>query len=312
MGGRIQIPSLVARLAARYLLVFAIVLAALSGGAYLFLAREYAALLLPALATPEGSRAYHAAMARVALTIVAFDLPLLAIVGMASWWLARASLSPLITSRERERAFAADAAHELRSPLATIAAVAQAARPQAAPPVASALDRIVRESLDASELVGELLTLARNAGPALLHRERVDLAEIFEHVADDFRSAAGERAVALRVQSTHAFVDGDERRLRELARNLLANAVRHAKSMVTVLFQHNARTIEVTVANDGEPIAAEAQERIFERFYRLSADGEGSGLGLAIVRWIAEAHGGAASVKNANDGPVFSIRLPAA
>ncbi|HET9096383.1 MAG TPA: hypothetical protein VFN37_06955, partial [Candidatus Baltobacteraceae bacterium] len=82
---------MIARLALRYLAVFAIVLAALSAGAYMFLGREYAGLLQPALGTPEAARAYAAAMWRVLLTIVAFDIPLLVVVGAAAWFLARAS-----------------------------------------------------------------------------------------------------------------------------------------------------------------------------------------------------------------------------
>lgn len=311
MGGRVQIRSLIARLALRYLLVFAIVLTALSAGAYIFLAREYTGLLQPALGTPEAAQAYRAAMTRVTLTILAFDLPLLCIVGAASWWLARASLEPLIAARERERAFSADAAHELRSPLATIAALAQAARPAAPAQTREALDAVVVEALDASTLVGELLTLARAAQPELLHREPIDVAAVLAGVTKECAAAAAERAIRLRAEPQSAIVNGDERRLRELARNLVENAVRHAKSSVTVQTRPDGRIVEITVGNDGEAIPREARERVFERFYRLDRGEDGSGLGLAIVRWIAQAHGGEAFVRDrGGGGPEFVVRLP--
>ena len=302
---------MIARLAARYLLVFALVLVALSAGAYAFLAREYAALLQPAIGTPEGAQAYRVAMTRVLVTIVAFDIPLLLIVGTASWWLAQTSLAPLLESRERERAFAADAAHELRSPLATIAALAQAARHEAGPSVAASLDAIVDESLDASALVADLLTLARAAHPALLHREPIDVAAVLSRVSKDFESAAAQRSIALHVNAEPAIVNGDERRLRELTRNLVENALRHARANVTVESHSNARSVEISIANDGEAVPAQARERIFERFYRLDAAGEGNGLGLPIVRWIARAHGGEAFVRDGPDRtPEFVVRLP--
>ena len=94
---------MIARLVGLYLAVFAAVLAALSIGAYLFVGTQYHSLLLPALATPEGVAAYQHAMERVALTILAFDIPLLIVVGIASWVLARISVAPWVSARDRER-----------------------------------------------------------------------------------------------------------------------------------------------------------------------------------------------------------------
>jgi len=90
----------IARLALRYLLVFAVVLALLSAGAYAFMSGEYQSLMQPLIGTPEGAQGYRTAMARVLETILSFDIPLLAIVGGASWLLARASLQPLIAGED--------------------------------------------------------------------------------------------------------------------------------------------------------------------------------------------------------------------
>lgn len=108
----------------------------------------------------------------------------------------------------------------------------------------------------------------------------------------------------MRVESlpVSAIVDGDERRLRELVRNLLENAVRHARSCVSIASQRNGRTCEIVVEDDGDGIPPADRERVFERFYRRCDDGEGTGLGLAIVRWIAQAHAGTITIEQAGRG----------
>lgn len=303
---------MIARLTLRYLLVFAVVLAALSAGAYLFVGREYASLLLPALGTPEVSRGYAIAMRRVLFTILAFDVPLLIVVGAAAWMLARASLQPLITAQERERAFAADAAHALRSPLATIASVAQAQRPNASPELADALATIARAALDASATVGDLLTLARSAQPQALAKEPIDLGAVVADTAKEFAQLAADRKLQFDVKPASVIVEADERRVREMTRNLLANAVRHAKSGIVVRVQGGDQA-QLVITNDGDPVEPQIKDRIFERFFRADGHTEGSGLGLAIVRWIANAHGGSVIVRDCErgNGAEFIVSLPA-
>lgn len=302
---------MIARLALRYLLVFAIVLAALSAAAYFFVGREYADLLQPALGTPEVAKGYAAAMRRVLLTILAFDVPLLIVVGVAAWLLARASIAPLVDAQERERAFAADAAHALRSPLATIASVAQAERANAPPHIAEALNTIARAALDASATVGDLLTLARSAHPQALAKEPIDLGAVVADTAKEFRQIAADRNVQFEVEPASVIVEADERRVREMTRNLLSNAMRHARSVVRVRVCGGEQA-QLIVTNDGEPVESSARDRIFERFFRADGHTEGSGLGLAIVRWIASAHGGSVLVRDCElgAGAEFVVRLP--
>lgn len=301
---------MIARIALIYLAIFAIVLAFLSAGAYIFLEREYHALLLPALATPEGAQTYRSATQRVALTILAFDIPLLIIVGAASWVLARMSIQPLIASREREREFAADAAHRLRSPLATIAAVAQSKSGDADAATAEALQTISHAALDASQTVGELLTLSRPAEARLLVCEPLDLAAIARSVSKEFAPLSAQHGLQLEVETHSAIIDGDERRLREVVRNLLENALRHARHKIVLATRANGKSAEICVRNDGSPVAQELRERIFDRAY--SINGGGTGLGLALVRWIARAHGGEAFVRESSGGGAeFVVQFPA-
>jgi two-component system sensor histidine kinase BaeS len=107
-------------------------------------------------------------------------------------------------------------------------------------------------------------------------------------------------------------VDADERRVRELARNLLSNAVRHARSAVRVTVSAGSANAELAVSNDGESIDPSVRTHIFDRFYRADGRTEGSGLGLSIVRWIAQAHGGEAVVRDcvSGSGVEFVVRIP--
>jgi signal transduction histidine kinase len=303
---------LIARTSALYLLVFVCVLAALDAGAYAFMAREYASWLQPALGTPEGSTALAAAMRRVIVTIALFDVPLIVIVGLASYVLARATLAPIFAARERERIFSSDVAHELRSPLAAIASVAQAARETASPESREAFDTIASDALDASAIVTDLLTLARDPGHAALQCEPVDLAAVVARCARDAAEQARAGGVRIESSTNSAIVDGDERRLRELTRNLLENAVRHAHSWVRIASLHDGRSCAIVVEDDGDGIPPEDRERVFERFFRRGDDPAGTGLGLAIVRWIANAHYGSVSVSNGTSGGArFTATLPA-
>ncbi|MGC1379586.1 MAG: HAMP domain-containing sensor histidine kinase [Candidatus Baltobacteraceae bacterium] len=293
---------MIARAAAFYLSIFVFVLVALSFGAYAFMAREYASLLAPALATPEGQSALATAMRRVVVTLAAIDAPLIAVVAIASYLLARATIAPLDAARERERVFAADAAHQLRSPLAAIAAIAQAARTGATDQSRDAFEAITRSALEASRVVADLLTLARDPARPALQCEPVDLGAVVASSSRETEPVATARGIRLEASASSAIVDGDERRLKELARNLLDNAVRHAKGNVRIASRKNGRLCEIVVEDDGEGIPPEERERVFERFYRRANDGSGSGLGLAIVRWIASAHDGEVTVADATGG----------
>jgi signal transduction histidine kinase len=299
----------IARLVGAYLAIFTLVLVAASFALYFFLAAQYHSLLLPALSTPEGASVYAQTMRKVALEIAAADVPLLVLVGLAAWALARLSLRPLFEAQARERAFIADAAHELRSPLATIASVAQAARDDQDPQrLHDVFDTIAKTAIEASAMVGDLLTLARSPKPALLQREPVDLAAIAQRCVRELEGRARERDIAFVVKLEPAIVDGDARRLQELLRNLLENAIRHATSRVTVATGVDAGRATLRVSDDGEGVVPELRERLFERF--VSGSTGGSGLGLAIAQWVARAHEGTLALDDRNGGTSFIASFP--
>lgn len=301
---------MITRITSLYLGIFTLVLAVLSSAAYMLIARQYHSLLLPALGTPEGALALREATRRVAVSILAFDLPLLIFVGIASWLLARISLQPLLDARERERAFVADAAHQLRSPLATIASVAQAARPKATDGTADSLALISETALDASALIGDLLTLARTPQRYLLSREPVDLAAIVHTCLQEFAPRAKAANITLESEIGSAIINGDPRRMRELVRNLLENALQHARTAIVVRCSSDANRALLQVIDDGLGVEQADREKIFQRFFHGRNSTSGSGLGLAIAQWVARAHDGLLTLDESPEGASFTARIP--
>lgn len=198
-------------------------------------------------------------------------------------------LDRLETSAARQRSFVADAAHELRSPLASLRTTLDVARahPEAYPQADVVADA-EREASRMQSLVDDLLLLAR-VGSAPLRSEDVDLAALVADVVDGETGTSS--AVVVEVHgSGHARCDAVA--TGRVVRNLVGNALRHATSRVVVTVADRS----VVVEDDGTGIPADDRERVFERFVRLDDAREreagGSGLGLAIAREMAREQGG--------------------
>jgi two-component system, OmpR family, sensor kinase len=127
---------------------------------------------------------------------------------------------------------------------------------------------------------------------------------------------ARQRDVTVTADSdTEVRFTGDNRLLRQMVTNLLDNAVRHAArgGEVRATVQQTTSTITIRVVDDGSGVPAEAHERIFQRFARLSHEYAGAGLGLPIARWIADAHGGSLVLESTGlGGSTFTVTIPRA
>ncbi|GAA5139716.1 hypothetical protein GCM10023320_76170 [Pseudonocardia adelaidensis] len=206
----------------------------------------------------------------------------------------------------RHRRFVADAAHELRSPLAVLRTRLEIAPPQ--PLAAEALadvDRIQR-------LTTDLLLLARlDAGEPPEHVE-VDLGQVAAEEAARGRPRTDVR-VDLRIDAG-IVVRGSAEQLGRLVANLVDNAVRHAAGVVTVGLRERDGDAVLEVEDDGPGIPADRHEAVFDRFARLdearARDAGGSGLGLAIARDIAVHHGGSLAVVGGPPGAVLQALIP--
>ena len=196
---------------------------------------------------------------------------------------------------ENERRFTADAAHELRTPLAALKTQAQVAKGATDDYTRQhALDGVIEGCDRATRLVEQLLTLARLEPDTARPPGRCDLARIAGEVIAELAPFALTREVDIELHRSEAVsVDGQPELLSVLLRNLVDNAVRYSPRGSSVKVDVLARDGKATlsVSDQGPGVAPEERDRLGERFYRILGSGQtGSGLGLSIVRRIAEIH----------------------
>ncbi len=198
-----------------------------------------------------------------------------------------------------ERRFTADAAHELRTPLAALKTHAQLAqRADNKETRIAAIDHVIDGVNRASHLVDQLLTLARvDPERQWQSAEEVKLHELITEALADQAPEALEKGIEIHLDDEHqgsGIIHGLPDTLPILLRNLLDNAIRYtpAGGEIGVRIEENENNLVLAVCDSGPGIPAEQQERIFERFYRLEQgqQAEGSGLGLSIVKRIADLH----------------------
>lgn len=227
-----------------------------------------------------------------------------------------ALLARLNNAMRAQKQFVADAAHQLRTPLAAV--LLHAERAERAPDTSSerealrALHRSVKRTARVSQ---QLLALARTDPEAIsaIELKSVDLASLARQVGEEWVPRALEREIdfGLSVPDERVSVRGDERLLSEMLSNLIDNALRYgnAGGHVTLMVE-GGRQPTLSVQDDGPGIPLEERARIFERFYRLpSGSGEGCGLGLAIVEEIARLHHATVDVSSGADdrGSRFTV-----
>ncbi|MDT0304265.1 sensor histidine kinase [Streptomonospora wellingtoniae] len=226
-------------------------------------------------------------------------------------------LDRLHASFQAQERFAANAAHELRTPLATTRTMLQVAR---AHPEDHDVDALTSRLLETNErsitTVESLLTLSR-ADHGIDAAQTVDLAKAAADAVEQVRQEAADRRIGVRSDLHPVAVDGDADLLHHLLINLLQNAIRHNDADGTARLEVSARedTAVITVTNTGEIINPELAERLFEPFHRKRSrtQATGHGLGLTLVRAIAHSHHGTADgTPNPGGGLTITVVLPAA
>ncbi len=229
------------------------------------------------------------------------------------------ALSARHASEMRVRQFVADASHELRTPLAAIRGyteLAQRKQDDLPDDVAHAMNRVESETERMTQLVEDMLLLARLDTGRPLEREQVDLTRLVVDAASDAHIAGKDHEWTLDLPDEPVVVRGDEARLHQVLANLLANARTHTPpgTSVTASLAVDDRDAVLTVADDGPGIPVWLQPEIFERFARgdssRSRRGGSTGLGLAIVAAVVRAHRGTIDVHSVPGKTEFVVKLP--
>jgi two-component system phosphate regulon sensor histidine kinase PhoR len=217
------------------------------------------------------------------------------------------------------RRFVSDISHELRTPVASIAAAAETlASLGAGGEERPLIDVIARQTGRMRELLDDLTDLTLiESGQIVLERGPVDLTAVAREVAADVQPAAQSRHIGIVVEGQSARIEGDRRRIAQIVRNLIDNAIKFSADGTTVRVSVEGGDNEavLSVADSGEGIPERELSRIFQRFYQVDRSRSkvrpGSGLGLAIVKHLGQLHSATVDVESAvGVGSTFRVRFP--
>ena len=246
------------------------------------------------------------------------------LVGTSAWWLAELAMRPIFRSYQQMEQFTADAAHELRTPIATTRTLVQTAlsKAQAGKWISpETLNAMERQNDRMSQLVADLLLLSRTdrtAAPTAAQPCCLDdlICDLQEELAPLAQTARVELGVVI-PNAPRAYVLGNEEQLYRLIANLMTNGIQYtiAGGKVIVQLKQTHSSVMIQVEDTGIGIPAEAQSHIFDRFYRIdtarSRHTGGAGLGLSIAIVIAQMHGGSIQVRSQlGKGSIFTVTLP--
>ncbi|HEY9641297.1 MAG TPA: two-component system sensor histidine kinase RppB [Coleofasciculaceae cyanobacterium] len=245
------------------------------------------------------------------------------LVVIASWWLAGQAMKPVYGSYRQMQQFTADAAHELRTPLAAIQANLESTLiPDATDADAwDTLRTVERQNSRLSRLVHDLLILSRVELQGLpTKQDSCNLNDLVNDLVEEFSALAIASNISLTANipaNMLITVLGSEEQLYRLVANLITNAIQYtsAGGKVTVYLKQEDHFALIQVQDTGIGIPLEEQARIFDRFYRVNCDRSrhtgGAGLGLAIAQTIVQTHQGTIQVESElGKGSTFTVQFP--
>ena len=212
---------------------------------------------------------------------------------------------------QQQKQFVGDVSHELRTPLMSIQGYAEGIREGIIPNTQEAAGIIVDESDKMAHLVEDMLTLSNMESiQTQLHLEPVNITDLLYDVIWRLKAAADERGLVFvhHFSSEEVMIEGDEKLLERAVSNIVSNAIRYDNKYLTISVEQLETGVRIELANDGEPIAADDLEHLFERFYKGKSGP--FGLGLAITKEIIERHQGTIRATSNEEKTCFIIDLP--
>jgi signal transduction histidine kinase len=262
-------------------------------------------------------------LSKVRLFLIVGIMAIGFIVAIVSWYLARLAIRPLSQSYQQMQQFTADAAHELRTPLATLKVTIANARSDYQhldPELKIWLDRIERQNVRITNLVDDLLLLSsldRSSNHQIV--ETCCLTDIVLDLVEEFAILATAKSISI-ISHVNAnspiYIDGNCEQLYRMGTNLIDNAIKYTPTggKVVVVLNSNINNILFQVKDTGIGISNADKERIFDRFYRVESQSSppqrSTGLGLAIVKSIVDLHGGKLTVSShLEKGSTFTVEF---
>jgi signal transduction histidine kinase len=255
----------------------------------------------------------------LAISIIAIGF----IVAVASWYLAGLAMRPLSQSYQQMQKFTADAAHELRTPLATLQVIIENGRAEyqyLAPELNNWFERIERQNIRIASLVNDLLFLSSldrpDNKPSL---EPCCLTEIVLDLVEEFAIPATAKSIDICSDidpDGQIWIDGNSEQLYRMGANLIDNAIKYTPTggKVAISLTQILNDISFQVRDNGIGIADADRELIFNRFHRIESKSsppqQSTGLGLAIVKSIVDVHGGQLTVwSQIGKGSIFTVKF---
>jgi signal transduction histidine kinase len=244
-------------------------------------------------------------------------------VAIASWYLSGLAMRPLSQSYQQMQHFTADAAHELRTPLATLQVLIENGRADyqhLTPDLNSWLGRVERQNIRIANLVNDLLLLSSLDRPFInFSLESCCLTEVALDLVEEFAIPATAKSIEIISNinpDLQVYINGNSEQLYRMGVNLIDNAIKYtpAGGKITISLTETINHISLIIKDTGIGISNLDKQRIFDRFYRVeskpSQSQRGTGLGLAIVKSIVDLHGGKLVVSSQVDkGSIFTIEF---
>lgn len=212
-----------------------------------------------------------------------------------------------------------DLSHELRTPIANISGylhALQSGKIEGTPELYTALHEQSLQLADLMEQLGRLNELELITDQTELKKEKVQIKDVIDEAVQMFAWKVEKEGLSIKKNLTEAMVVIDRKAIQQVMNNLIDNAIRYSDGTepITISSSVKQNKYHISITNKGDPISKEAQEQLFDRFYRIELSRNrktgGTGLGLAIVKEIIDHHDGSVSVESMNGFNTFTIHLP--